>query len=83
MADGGLTLEIDDALAERLRAIAEASGESVEDFAMQALRAAADDEDWAEDYARVAEYEATGRFIPAEQAMAEFRAAVEARLAKK
>ena len=82
MADGGLKLEIDEALAERLRSAAEASGESVEDFALQALRAAAD-EDWAEDYARVADYEATGRFIPADQAMAEFRAALEARFAKK
>jgi len=82
MADGGLKLEIDEALAERLRAAAAATGESVEDFARQALSAAADD-DWAEDYARVAEYEATGRFIPAHEAMAEFRAAVEARFAKK
>jgi hypothetical protein len=82
MADGGLKLEIDEALAERLRSAAEASGESVEDFALQALRAAAA-EDWAEDYARVADYEATGRFIPADQAMAEFRAALEARFAKK
>jgi predicted transcriptional regulator len=82
MADGGLTLEIDSALAERLRAVATASGKGVEAFALEALRAAAD-EDWAEDYARVAEYEATGRFIPAEEAMAEFRAAVAARVAKK
>ena len=82
MADGGLKLEIDEALAERLRVAAEASGESVEAFALHALRAAAD-EDWAEDYARVAEYEATGRSIPAVEAMAEFRAAVEARIAKK
>ena len=83
MADGGLKLEIDEALAERLRVAAEASGESVQDFALQALRAATDDEDWAEDYARVADYEATGRFVPAAEAMSEFRAAVEARFAKK
>jgi hypothetical protein len=82
MADGGLKLEIDAALAERLRTAAQASGESVEAFALQALSAAAD-EDWAEDYARVADFEATGRAIPARQAMAEFRHAVEARFLKK
>jgi len=39
MADGGLTLQIDEALAERLKARAEAAGQSVEDFARQALDA--------------------------------------------
>ena len=81
MADGGLTLTSDDALAERLRAAAEAAGESVQDYALSALRAAAD-EDWAEDYARVAAYEASGGGVPADQAMADFRAAVQARFAK-
>jgi uncharacterized protein (DUF1778 family) len=82
MADDGFKLEVDSALAERLKLAAAAAGESVQDFALQALRSAADD-DWAEDYARIAEYEATGRSIPVDQAMAEFRAAVEARFAKK
>ncbi|HEY3798983.1 MAG TPA: hypothetical protein VGL58_11570 [Caulobacteraceae bacterium] len=82
MADGGLTLEIDEELARRLRAVAGASGESVEAFALQTLRAATD-EDWAEDYARAAEYDATGVSYPAEQVMAEFRARLEARLAEK
>ncbi len=82
MADDGLKIEVDEALAQRLRLVAEAAGESVQDFALQALRAAAD-EDWAEDYARVAEYEATGKSIPAAEFVAEFRAALEARFAKK
>jgi len=82
MPDGGLKLEIGEALAERLRLAAQASGESLEDFARHALEAAAD-EDWAEDYARVAEFEASGRFVPADRAMADLRAAVEARFAKK
>ncbi len=69
MADGGLKLEIDEALAERLRAAADASGETVEAFAINALAVAAE-VDWAEDFARVAEYEATGRFIPADQPVA-------------
>lgn len=42
MADGGLTLTIDEALAERLRARAEAAGQSVEDYARQALDQAAE-----------------------------------------
>ncbi len=82
MADGGLKLEIEPALAERLRIAAEASGESVETFALHALMVAAAD-DWAEDFARVADYEATGRSVPASQGMAEFRTAVEARFERK
>jgi plasmid stability protein len=42
MADGGLTLTIDEALAERLKARAEAAGQSVEDYARQALDHAAE-----------------------------------------
>jgi plasmid stability protein len=37
MADGGMTLTIDEALAERLKARAEAAGQSVEDFARRLL----------------------------------------------
>jgi hypothetical protein len=37
MADGGLTLQIDKALAERLKARADAVGQSVEDFALRLL----------------------------------------------
>ncbi len=37
MADGGLTLKIDQALAESLRARAEAVGQSVEDYAYSVL----------------------------------------------
>jgi plasmid stability protein len=42
MADGGLTLQIDEALAERLKVRAEAAGQSVEDYARQALDLAAE-----------------------------------------
>jgi plasmid stability protein len=42
MADGGLTLQIDEALAERLKARAEVAGQSVEDYARQALDQAAE-----------------------------------------
>ena len=46
MADGGLTLQIDEALAERLRLAAKAAGESVEAYALQALEAFGDSGDW-------------------------------------
>lgn len=49
MADGGLTLKIDEALAERLRLAAEAAGESVEAFARRVLEAwSGDAPNWAE-----------------------------------
>jgi len=82
MADGGLTINVDEALAERLRVVAEAAGESVQNFALQALRAAAD-EDWAEDYARVAAYETTGKSISAAEFITELRAAIETRFTRK
>ena len=37
MADGGMTLQIDEALAESLRVRAEAAGQSVEDYAYRVL----------------------------------------------
>ena len=42
MADGEITLKIDGALAERLKARASATGQSVEDYARQALDQAAE-----------------------------------------
>lgn len=42
MVDGEITLKIDGALAERLRARASATGQSVEDYARQALDQAAE-----------------------------------------
>jgi len=42
MADGEITLKIDAALAERLKARAEAAGQTVEDYARQALDQAAE-----------------------------------------
>lgn len=41
MADGEMTLKIDHALAQRLKVRAEAAGQSVEDYARQALDQAA------------------------------------------
>ena len=80
MADG-FTLEIDADMAERLKAAAEAAGESVEVFARSIIRHRLEDEDWAEDFRRLAEYDATGEFVSAEDALEEARLALEARLA--
>lgn len=82
MADGGLTIEIDPDLAERLKAAAAASGESLDDYVRHALEAFSGDAgDWAEDLRRLAEYDATGESIGVEEALAEFEANVERRLA--
>jgi len=80
MADGGLNLSIDNDLAKRLRAAADAAGESVQDYAINALKAATDD-GWAETHASLAEYDRTGEYIDADVALANFRAELERRLA--
>jgi len=49
MADGGMTLSIDEALTQKLRDAAQSAGESLESYARQALEAFADDAvDWDE-----------------------------------
>ena len=79
MADG-FTLEIDADLAERLKAAAEAAGESVEVFARSIIQHGLED-DWAEDFRRLAEYEATGEWVSIDEAFGEARAELEKRLA--
>lgn len=80
MADG-FDIHIDDAQAAHLRAAAKARGLEPEAYARELLEAALDAADpLAVSRARLAEYDRSGAFIPAEQALADFRAAVEARL---
>jgi predicted transcriptional regulator len=71
MADGGLTLKIDEELAERLKVAAEAAGESVDDYARHALEAFAEaPADW-EEIDRIAEETvAKGDGIPWEEVKA-------------
>jgi predicted transcriptional regulator len=80
MADDGFTVRIDSDLAGRVKAAAEAAGRSVEDYAADLIASGLDD-DWAEDYARYADYKRTGEFIDAETALRDFRQGVAARLA--
>ena len=76
MADGGMTLDIDEALAQRLRDAAQSVGESVEVYARQALVAfsGAEDDDWDEAIRRLDEFDRTGESADAEEAFAAVRA---------
>jgi hypothetical protein len=84
MADGDITIGIDSALADRLKAAAEASGETFDDYVRHALEAFSDvAADWAEDFARIREFEETGASVPAAEALDRFRTDVDARLDKR
>lgn len=72
MADGGLNLELDAELSERLKAAAYFAGRPVGDYAISLIQSALDD-DWAEDDARFAEYERTGVSFSAEDALLRMR----------
>jgi len=82
MADDGMTLNIDEALARRLRDAAQSAGESVEVYARQALEAfsGADEGDWDEALRRLEEFDRTGESVDAEEAFAAVRASLEKRL---
>ena len=82
MADGGLTLQIDEALAERLRAAASAEGLSPEKLAISLLDQAIEG-DWTDALGALSEYDLTGEYVPLSEATAEFHDALEKRLAEK
>jgi predicted transcriptional regulator len=77
MADG-FDIHLDEDQTRRLKAAAEASGLEPSVFALQALEQAIED-DWAEDFRRIAEYERTGESIGAEEWMQGLREAVQAK----
>lgn len=74
MADG-VDIHLSADLAKRLEAVAGRSGLSVEQLALQVLDQVADD-DWAEDFRRLEEYERTGVSIPKDKWMAGLRETV-------
>ncbi|CAN5525096.1 hypothetical protein BH10PSE3_BH10PSE3_34430 [soil metagenome] len=80
MADGA-DIHLDSERAARLKSAAEAAGVSLETYALQALDRALDD-DWSEAIAALEDHDRTGVSYAAEDAIAEFRANVEAGLAK-
>jgi len=70
MADGGLHIELDEALAARIRAAASGAGMTPEAYASSMLRTALDD--LSETSARLAEYDRTGVAYALEDVVAEF-----------
>ena len=81
MADDGLKIELDAALAGRVRAFAEAAGAPIETVVREALSGYVDD--WSETLDRLTEYDRTGDYVDAEEALRGFREAVAARFVSK
>jgi len=83
MADGELTLRLDDETARRLQEAADAAGVAVEAYAAEAIARALTDasEDVTEDLRRHAEYRRTGQSLSVEEAMKIFDDELERRSA--
>jgi len=77
MADG-FDIHLNEDQAQRLKAAAEASGVDPSVYALQIPEQAMED-DWAEDFRRIADYERTGESIGAEEWMQGLREAVHAK----
>ena len=86
MADGALTLTLDDATVARLAEAAALAGQTPEAYAADRLAETLSPPlayDWTEANARLAEYDRTGAYVTLEEWSAAFRADVEARLASR
>jgi predicted transcriptional regulator len=83
MADGELTLKLDDETTRRLKEAAEAAGRPLSDYVADLIadHLAADD-DWAEDVRIAEESERTGNWHTLEDAMAHFRSELHAQVKK-
>ncbi|MDP3746836.1 MAG: TraY domain-containing protein [Phenylobacterium sp.] len=81
MADGELTLKLDDETARRLQAAADAAGRSVGDYAAGLIAEGLDGDHWQGAREALAEFDRTGESFDAETTMAEFRASVARRVA--
>lgn len=81
MADGSVTLNLDDATLALLESVARDFGMSLGDYAETVLSHALSNWDVAEDLRRLAEYDRTGESISAEATLDNFEAKVRARLA--
>lgn len=80
MADGELTLKLDDDIVRRLRAVADATGVTMGRFAAD-LIADGLDHDWTEALASLAEYDRTGVSYSLDEAMNLARNDLEEKLA--
>ena len=88
MADGDLTLKLDDDTARRLKNAAEAAGRSVDDYVQELIREgltakASDDDDSAEDIRILEDYDRTGVSCSVEEGLAVFDAAMKVYLARR
>jgi hypothetical protein len=77
MADDGMIVELDQALAEKVKVFAAAAGTDVESVVRQAVTNHMDD--WSIALERPAQYDRDGLSLDAETVLAEFQAAVAAR----
>jgi len=78
MADG-YDIHLDQERAEKLEKVAREAGVPTAEYALMILDQALDN-DWAYTLAGFAEYDRTGEYVSAEQAMVELRAGVDADL---
>lgn len=78
MADGEITLKLDDATAARLRAAADAAGQAVEAYAAGIVAHAVDDS-WEEDFRIAEDFDRTGVGYTLEETMQRFETALLAR----
>ena len=81
MADGGLTIELEEALSHRLIAAATDAGRPAAEYAAELIGHALDDE-WSEAERRLADYEKTGEAYLLEGVMAELRSNLKSRSAQ-
>jgi predicted transcriptional regulator len=82
MADGELTLKLDDETARRLKEAADAAGRPVEAYARDLIAEGLAEDDWAEDVRIAAEYDRTGQSYSVEEALAVFEDELKAQVAK-
>lgn len=77
MADGEIRVKLDDTTVQRLEAVAEAAGQSVDAYVRDLIAERLDEgSDWAGDMAALGEYDRTGVSYSVEEAMEMYDAAV-------
>jgi len=83
MADGELTLKLDDDTARRLKEAADAAGRPLRDYVTDIIAERLAEDDWEEDARIGEESERSGDYISLEEGLREFESDLEARLAAK
>ncbi len=83
MADGELTLKLDDETARHLKAAADAAGRPIGDYVVELIEDRLKEDRWAESRRRLAEYDRTGESISVEEMLEHFDESLAARLASR